>query len=260
MTKPKKSQFLATRPEIEAWLKEQNILRYTLDEQLRVNIKGSVNLRDTKMKRFPVQFGVVEGDFVCAKLKLKSLKGAPREVEKGFDCSHNQLTSLIGGPQKVGDKFMCAYNQLTTLEGGPLEVGGYYCHQNQLISLKGAPVSATTFNCDGNQLTSLEGGPKTVLDFFHCAKNKLKNFTGAPRIVGKHVFAQYNEITEFGHIFSQVKEVLMAGQHNDMWLRLENEFREINLSMAQFNVIGEKDLLSKQISCDHVKSPKIVKI
>ena len=80
-----------------------------------VDVSGDVNLLGMKLKKLPVQFGIVTGN---------------------FDCAHNQLTSLQGAPEKVGESFWCTHNQLTSLEGSPEEVGGeFYCSGNPFTSL-----------------------------------------------------------------------------------------------------------------------------
>ena len=146
---------------------------------------------------FIINFGRVTGTFDCHGLGLKSLKGAPIEVEGWFYCFENQLTSLEGAPQEVGGGFYCNNNQLISLEGSPQEVGrDFNCKNNQLSSLEGAPkYVGGSFNCYNNQLTSLEGSPKIIGEWFECSWNKLTSLKGAPQIVGGTFSCSENQLT-----------------------------------------------------------------
>jgi len=125
-----------------------------------------VDLSDLNLKRLPVRFKEVKGDFYCDSNQLTTLEGAPQEVGGGFFCDNNQLTTLKGAPQEVGGYFDCSHNQLTTLEGAPRVVGGY-------------------FDCSHNQLTTFEGAPQKVGGDFRCNWNpvppsKLKKTVSRP--------------------------------------------------------------------------------
>jgi hypothetical protein len=54
-----------------------------------------------------VVFGRINGNFVCNKIGLRSLKGSPREVLGNFECLFNELDSLEGAPEKIGGVFVC---------------------------------------------------------------------------------------------------------------------------------------------------------
>jgi hypothetical protein len=134
----------------------------------KLNVSGSVDLREKNLKKLPFDFGLVTGRFYCNKNSLTSLLGAPRGVGKDFYCSHNQLTSLQGGPKKVGGGFVCSNNLITSLHGAPDIVGEY-------------------FDCSNNLLTSLQGGPKEVSGYFDCSGNKIKSFDGFSTKIGSFV-------------------------------------------------------------------------
>ena len=117
----------------------------------------------------------VDGDFDCSDCKsLKSLEGAPKEVEN-FSCTNcTSLKSLEGAPKEVGGSFFCKYcNLLTSLEGAPKEVGkDFHCRYcNSLKSLQGAPKEVGgNFSCTNcTSLKSLEGAPKEVYGDFLCS-------------------------------------------------------------------------------------------
>jgi len=98
---------------IHAVCKKYNIQNYNykINDDLSVDIKGSVYLFNKSLTKLPLKFNIVSGD---------------------FDCSHNRLTTLEGSPRSVGGNFYCYNNVLNTLEGGPEYVGGnFYCQDNR---------------------------------------------------------------------------------------------------------------------------------
>jgi hypothetical protein len=154
------SKFLSSKEEVEAFLKKNNIRNYTINDDLTVDVDGSVELSRKRLEMIPVKFGKVSVNFYCEYNALKSLEGAPKEVGGSFYCTHNKLTSLRGAPREVFGRFDCSDNQLTSLIGAPREVGlDFYCSGNDLTSLKGAPREVgRRFVCRNNpNLTSLDG-------------------------------------------------------------------------------------------------------
>lgn len=141
---------------VENWLNDKNISNYTINDDLTVDVKGNVDLMGEELTEIPIQFGKVEGDFLCSHNNLTSLKGCPKEVGGEFNCSKNKLTSLEGGPEKVSGDFYCSKNILNSLEYCPENIGG-------------------NFNGGNNQLTSLEGAPRTVKRYFMFHDNPLEN-------------------------------------------------------------------------------------
>lgn len=140
----------------------------------------------------------ISGDFDCSNNnKLKSLKGAPKNVLGTFNCSNNNLNSLEGSPESVGVDFVC--------------------HSSELKSLKGAPESVgRNFDCDYNNLTSLEGAPKSVGGNFSFEGNySLNSLKGISPFIKGDVYSNK---------FSQ-KEILAA---------IENSKREWQLSSESF--------------------------
>lgn len=103
------------------------------------------------------RFGKVLGYFWCDNNNLRTLEGAPREVQTSFSCQSNGLVSLEGSPEIIKFNFYCNLNDLTTLRGGPRIVEG-------------------TFSCRSNLLTDLGGAPEKVGSNFLCGGNK-HNFT-----------------------------------------------------------------------------------
>jgi hypothetical protein len=123
---------------------------YTINPDKTIDVDGDVNLYQKlgKMKKLPVKFGKVSGEFDCRKNNLISLEGCPNYVGGSFLCNQNKLTTLEGCPIYVGDYFSCIDNEITTLEGGPKYVGDF-------------------FACENNNLTTLECCPKYVGKTFY---------------------------------------------------------------------------------------------
>ena len=82
---------LKTKEKIESWLKEMNIKEYLINQNLTVDIFSNVNLSMKKLKKIPIKFGIINGN---------------------FDCSDNELTTLEGFPEKVGNKIELNNNKL----------------------------------------------------------------------------------------------------------------------------------------------------
>ncbi len=146
--------------EIHRICREYSIRNYTINPDGSISVDGSVRLSSRSLKRIPLVFKEVSGNFNCYNNQLTSLRGCPEKIGGYFYCSYNQLTSLEGCPKEVGGNFDCGYNQLTSLEGCPEKVGGYFlCSYNQLTNLEGCP-DARGIYCTNNQITSFEGIPE----------------------------------------------------------------------------------------------------
>ena len=141
---------------IEAILKQYNIINYTIRNNGIIDVDGDVDLSRCNLTTLPVKFGYVDGYFYCYDNQLTSLVGAPREVAGDFYCSNNLLTSLQYAPREVGSNFWCDHNQLTSLQYAPREVG-------------------RSFDCSYNKLTSLQYAPKNIGGSLWCHKNLFKS-------------------------------------------------------------------------------------
>lgn len=155
--KNKKSQFFTTYEETKEWLDRCKICgEYTINNDLTVDILGSIYLTGMKLKTLPVKFKKVSDDFIC---------------------NNNLLTSLKGSPYLVGKLFACKNNKLTSLEHGPLEIyGSYDCSDNKITSLKYIPEYINDiFDCSNNALIDLKYAPLGVGEEFICHNNPFEN-------------------------------------------------------------------------------------
>jgi len=99
---------------------------WTRREDGKIDVDGSLNFNHRGIDEIPFDFGIVTGDFSCARNDLRSLKGSPEKVGRWFNCTSNQLTTLEGGPKEVGGRFRCEGNPLTSLKGAPEKVGNAF--------------------------------------------------------------------------------------------------------------------------------------
>jgi len=110
---------------IKTWLKEHNIINYTINEDGTIDVNEEVhfskNYNGLLSGNFPeyIQFGkIINGYFSIANNQLTSLKGCPRSVDRGnknyngdFNCESNNLTSLRYAPKYITGSFICYDNK-----------------------------------------------------------------------------------------------------------------------------------------------------
>jgi len=119
--------------------KGYRIKNYIINEDGSIDVNGDVNLIGKRLKRLPLKFRNVSGNFDCSKNRLVSLEGSPEFVGGAFFCNYNNLTSLKGGPKKVYNIFNCSYNNIITFEGAPdyLKVNreSFMCYSNPIYNI-----------------------------------------------------------------------------------------------------------------------------
>lgn len=85
------------------WCDRKGLVNYLIQENLTVDVDGSVNLRSKGLSSFPIKFDRVRGHFDCSEnYILKSLEGSPNIVQGIFDCSRTPITTLEGITPIVG--------------------------------------------------------------------------------------------------------------------------------------------------------------
>jgi len=157
--------FPTTREEVIEVCEKYKIEKYSINDDLSIDVDGDVYLDSQSLEHLPLKFNYVSGVFYCSYNKLKSLEGSPKTINGRFSCSNNELKTLKGSPQTVGGDFRCYSNELKSLEGSPQTVNG-------------------DFNCFNNKLESLEGSPQTVNGNFLCFNNELKDLEYFPEVSG----------------------------------------------------------------------------
>jgi len=176
-----------------------------------VDVEGDVELFRVegykKIKRLPVQFGNITGDFNIAGGNLITLEGCPKTVGGCFLCENNKLTSLVGGPRTVGSTFRCSQNNLRNMVGSPEKVGGQFSvrYNTGLLSLEGCTqdtgrASGGSFNCSYSPLESLHGCPEEIVGNFRCVGCGLHTLDGAPKKVKLVFFANDNPLSDISSL------------------------------------------------------------
>ena len=105
-----------TREQIEQWLAYHDITKYTIHENLVVDVAGDVILYNNQLTELPFQFGTVTGSFYLHSNFLTSLQHCPTTVMEDFVCSDNFLTSLQYAPTTIGKTFICHNNPFIVTE------------------------------------------------------------------------------------------------------------------------------------------------
>ena len=123
------SQFLTTKEEIEQWLEDNVSIKgeYVINDDMTVDVKGDVGIKNMSIKKIEVEFNEVSGDFNCYECKsLTSLEGAPKTVGGNFSCGYcTSLTTLEGAPKTMDGYFSCYdCTSLKSLEGIPMKIEG----------------------------------------------------------------------------------------------------------------------------------------
>ena len=239
ITKLKKFEFRMSDQEIHVICKEYFIRNYIINPDGSISVDGDVRLSSISLKRIPLVFKEVSGDFDCYDNQLTSLKDCPEKVGGDFDCYHSKLTSLEGGPEKVGGDFYCNGNQLTSLKGCPEKVGDFNCGYNQLTSLEGYPKEVGgKFYCSYNQLTSLEGCPSAR--GIYCFNNQITSFEGIPEFWEGELNISSNPVDEIFKLFNKdvgcidlINEFDVIQGDRIIKDRLEEVFSHLNMEMPK---------------------------
>jgi hypothetical protein len=218
--------------DIHSICRKYDIRNYTINEDLSVDVDGSVNLHSEGISELPIKFGKVSGNFYCNSNLLLNLVGSPSEVGGDFYCSGNQLTSLEGAPEKVGASFYCHNNQLKSLEGSPHEVGNFYCSSNQLTSLKGiSQIIRGIIYCKYNKLRDVKGVPDGWSGEFSIGGNPVYE------IFKLFPYERRDEVVELLNEYNVIRDgklVILQG--------LEQIFLEMGLEVPEIEKIEGYDI------------------
>lgn len=178
---------MLTKNQIKHIIKRYRIKldRYIVKEDV-IDVYGDVVITNTYLRKLPIKFGKVQGNFICCSNKLQSLDGAPSYVGGNFNCYGNELTSLKYAPLEVGGDFSCHENLLDSLKGCPKIINGNFnAFLNQLKNLQHGPeIVRKSCNLFKNKLTTLDKSPSYIGGSLHVTGNNLKNLLGCPKFIG----------------------------------------------------------------------------
>ncbi len=215
---------------------------YTIREDGLIDVNGNVKICNTNLKRLPLKFKHVYGNFIIHSNKLIDLKGCPQYVAGDFNCYNNELTTLLGCPEEIGGDFCCHENKLINLIGSPDVVNGNYsCFSNHLVSLNGAPakIKGSCYLHTNEGLSSLIGGPKVVGGSLFICGNSLNDLVGLPTYIGN-----------------------VLSFDNDVKLNLDNkncEVKTIEIQIQEPNVPNFKKSLPKAVLANQKFLPIVFK-
>lgn len=201
-------------------LRRLAIRNYTITHDGKVDVSQSVHLGhvteyDLKpLKKLPIKFGRVEGDFTCPP-DLTTLVGCPDYVSGIFDCSGTKIKNLNGSPTYAGD-FDCRSTSIKNLKGGPTQVGRHYnCGFTSLQSFEGSPrIIPEDFWCSDSDITNLFGSPDHVGGVFDVGGNKyLTSLEGGPTSCGTFHISKNPKLTNLRGMPQKVEsvEILATG-------------------------------------------------
>lgn len=190
----KEVEIIISKYHIEISKNNNEPAKYIINNDGTIDVDGDVSVRYSNLKRLPLKFGTIYGDFNCSNLKLNNLKGSPSYISGNFVCKENQLKTLKYGPKYVGNNYDCSHNIIESLEGCANHIGrDLICNNNKLVNLKGCPeIIQGYLNCKMNKLKSLVGSPKQLYGKFHLSYNQLTNLEGSPQKIWGEIYATSN--------------------------------------------------------------------
>lgn len=125
---------LNNKEDIINWLNIMNVEKYSINNNLTINVNGDVFLNEKSLTEIPIQFHIVNGSFYCQNNNLTTLKGCPKIVKSEFNCSKNSLTNLKGCPKTTLDGFICNDNKITSLRYCPKKVSTIFNVGNNCLN------------------------------------------------------------------------------------------------------------------------------
>lgn len=126
------SKYLKERS-ITKFLEENRVLRYTINDDLSVDVDGDVDIsnnpisyyhNDKSYNTIPCKFNNISGYFDCSHNQLSSFENFPNSVGSDLRADHNSFTSLDGFKTSVGDRLDITHNlieSVTNLNGMNLD-------------------------------------------------------------------------------------------------------------------------------------------
>lgn len=162
------------KEDISAICINYGISDYTINDDLSIDVNGSVRINNYKFDKIPIRFNNVLGNFYCSNTNLTTLYGFPKKVYGSLYCSENKLTSLEYFPTYVEDEIFISDNQLTSLKGiSPNINSEIYCNNNKLKNLKYLDNIKGTLYAKNNEIDTLEYTPNC--DMLILNNNKIKS-------------------------------------------------------------------------------------
>lgn len=155
---------------IKKWLSDVNITKYEITKDLITNVNEDVILLNRRIKKIPIQFGIVNGNFFAQNNRLITLQGSPKIVNGIFDVTNNEISSLNYAPKYIKDNFYMDKNPLIfdTIDDFTIEVENFIVFsENFKDTLRTLPGFNSFFSQrKGNLVTTAEN----FKNFIHFVK------------------------------------------------------------------------------------------
>jgi len=241
--------FPTTREEVVEVCIKFEIINYTINDDLSIDVDGDVDMANKGISSLPIKFGKVSGDFACeSNYQFFTLEGCPYEVGGSFSCNTNELFSLRGCPKIIGIDFDCGYCPIDSLEGCPETVGGnFYCEHSGIESLE-----YMTKNIGGsiilnmNEIKSFKGCPDSIFGNLYISDNNITDLEYIPN-VSDYIHLQRNPVHSIVNSFIIKGDDMLIEDFQDYDIiidnksinlfRLENFFKDFNLPMPDLKKI-----------------------
>jgi len=184
------------QPKIKRWLDDNNILKYTITEDNKIDVHQDVFLKYDFLEN--IHFGNIEGDFQIwvfgkeidfKKMNIDFIEGKfsinniKTEDLSFLPFAHNfylsgEFQSMHGLPEEIDGNLSIDSDNIKTLEGSPKIIHGNYSMQStSLESFKGAPTIIDGNFSLGHNLPNtitLEGFPKIIKGNLHMSTEGIK--------------------------------------------------------------------------------------
>ena len=100
--------------EIHRLCRKYNITNYTINKDKSIDVNQNVNLEYNKLKKIPLTFNEVKGNFSCGHNNIHSLKYSPNYISGFFICNGNNLKTFNHFPN-VNKFILLNYNPVNEL-------------------------------------------------------------------------------------------------------------------------------------------------
>jgi hypothetical protein len=99
---------------------------YTINKDYSIDVNNSVYLSNKELKKIPIKFNYVSGNFFCANNQLTSFENFPKKIGNKLDASHNKIKTLKDLPDidngvpntiDVFHSIDLSYNEISSFEG-----------------------------------------------------------------------------------------------------------------------------------------------
>ena len=219
-----------TEDKIHDICRKYNIKNYRINNDMSIDVDGSVDLASEDLQQLPLTFNYINGNFYCELNYLESLHGAPNKVEGDFRCQYNDLRSFYDCPEYVGSSFHCKNNYIESLKYSPNFIGGsFICDFNELKSIKDIKCKPTRLYINSNRIKTLEN-----FNFIHT----------------KNIYHLNNPINEIWNLFVDNNSI---DHFNELDIIQQNG-RVVILDRLNYFL---QDLGKKEVSKEDIKNYKV---